>query len=162
MSFLDSISTICVSPSNFPVRQAKIPLSVINSTLNTMYFNTLIATDILASAAFAAPAQMGKHANAAAASSTFSLTQQLFIVDTAVDRFALLPNDSSSVFSFGNPALKDKDDKEDDLISANRKTSPLPALVPAWAVGFLDACGFNTPMSALVLSSSKSLPRPAS
>jgi len=81
-----------------------------------------------------------------AAAATQSLTQQLFLADTAADRFALLPLDSQFVFDFGNPALKGKGGKGGDLAVANRKF--FPALVgtgSAMAVGFLGPCGFNTP-----------------
>lgn len=79
-------------------------------------------------------------------STGLSLTAQLFLADTAVDRFALLPSNSDFVFDFGNPALKGKGGKGGDLIAANRKT--FPALVgtgAGMAVGFLGPCGFNTP-----------------
>jgi hypothetical protein len=111
-----------------------------------MYFNTLIATAILASTAFAAPASMEKRANATTTTSTLSLTQQLFLADTAVDRFALLPDNASFVFDFTNPKLKGKGGSQGDLIPANRKT--FPALVgtgAGMAVGFLNGCAFNTP-----------------
>ncbi|KAG0648216.1 Spherulin-1A [Hyphodiscus hymeniophilus] len=82
----------------------------------------------------------------AATNTGLSLTAQLFLADTAVDRFALLPENSDFVFDFGNPALKNKGGKGGDLIAANRKT--FPALVgtgAGMAVGFLGPCGFNTP-----------------
>jgi len=82
----------------------------------------------------------------AATNTGLSLTAQLFLADTAVDRFALLPSNSDFVFDFGNPALKNKGGKGGDLIAANRKT--FPALVgtgAGMAVGFLGPCGFNTP-----------------
>jgi hypothetical protein len=83
---------------------------------------------------------------AGTATITLDLTQQLFLADTAVDRFALLPEDSQFIFNFGNPALKGKGGHGGDLIAANRKT--FPALVgtgAGMAVGFLGPCGFNTP-----------------
>jgi oxalate decarboxylase/phosphoglucose isomerase-like protein (cupin superfamily) len=85
-------------------------------------------------------------AEAAPAASSLSLTQQLFLADTAVDRFTLLPNNDQFLFDFGNPALKGKGGKGGDLAVANRKT--FPALVgtgSGMAVGFLGPCGFNTP-----------------
>jgi Cupin len=112
-----------------------------------MYFNTLIATAILASTALAAPASFKKRGNTTSTSTnTLSLTQQLFLADTAVDRFNLLPNDSDFVFDFNNPALKGKGGKQGDLIAANRKTfPPLVSTGMGMAVGFLNGCGFNTP-----------------
>jgi hypothetical protein len=79
------------------------------------------------------------------AASSLSLTQQLSLADTAVDRFTILPNDPQFVFDFNNPTLKGKGGKEGDIIPANRKT--FPALVGAgagMAVGFLNGCAFNT------------------
>ncbi|PMD49205.1 RmlC-like cupin [Hyaloscypha bicolor E] len=125
-----------------------------------MLFTQVIAAAILASLSLAAPtSSSGKNttttsttsiasppATPAPSSSTLSLTQQLFLADTAADRIALLPEDSQFVFDFGNPALKGKGGKGGDLIAANRKT--FPALVgtgSGMAVGFLGPCGFNTP-----------------
>ncbi|PMD43300.1 RmlC-like cupin [Hyaloscypha variabilis F] len=126
-----------------------------------MLFTPLIAAAILASTSLAAPTMTySKNATTATSttsiapppatsttsSSTLDITQQLFLADTAVDRFALLPQDSQFVFDFGNPALKGKGGKGGDLIAANRKT--FPALVgtgSGMAVGFLGPCGFNTP-----------------
>jgi hypothetical protein len=119
-----------------------------------MLFNSVIAAAILAtSAAYAAPAAPAATSTAGpapaattAAATGPSLTQQLFLADTAADRFTLLPQDSQFVFDFGNPALKGKGGKGGDLIAANRKT--FPALVGSgsgMAVGFLGPCGFNTP-----------------
>jgi hypothetical protein len=76
-----------------------------------------------------------------------TLTQQLFLADTAADRFALLTNDAF-VFDFNDPAKKQrgKGGRGGDLVAANRKT--FPALVgtgSGMAVGFLGPCGFNTP-----------------
>ncbi|KAE8446155.1 hypothetical protein EG329_012528 [Mollisiaceae sp. DMI_Dod_QoI] len=118
-----------------------------------MQFNSIIAAAILAYTAVAYPTNNSTSTTTAhpaatttASASGLSLTQQLFIADTAVDRFALLPNDKDFVFSFGDPALKGKGGKGGDLIAANRKT--FPALVSTgsgMAVGFLGPCGFNTP-----------------
>jgi len=127
-----------------------------------MLFNSIIAAAILATTSVALPsppypvvqaraastAASSVAAPAASATSTsgLSLTAQLFLADTAVDRFALLPDDKNFVFDFGNPALKGKGGKGGDLIAANRKT--FPALVgtgAGMAVGFLGPCGFNTP-----------------
>ncbi|KAH8821559.1 RmlC-like cupin domain-containing protein, partial [Xylogone sp. PMI_703] len=80
------------------------------------------------------------------ANTGLSLTQQLFIADTAADRFALLPDDEQFVFKFNNPSLLGKGGDGGDLVAANRKT--FPALVGSgsgMAVGFLGPCGFNTP-----------------
>lgn len=131
-----------------------------------MQFNNLITSAILAYTVSAAP-HYPRAANStgtptttstpsnisAAPSSTViasaftpSLTQQLFLADTAADRFSLLPANSQFVFDFANPALKNKGGKGGDLLTANRKT--FPALVgtgSGMAVGFLGPCGFNTP-----------------
>jgi len=108
-----------------------------------MLFTSAIISAILATSALAAPA---KRDAPAPAPFTPSLTAQLFLADVAADRFALLPDDKSFVFDFGNPALKGKGGKGGDLIAANRKN--FPALVgtgSGMAVGFLGPCGFNTP-----------------
>jgi hypothetical protein len=84
-------------------------------------------------------------ATPAASSTGLSLTAQLFLADTAVDRFALLPDDKQFVFDFGKPGAAPAG-KGGNLIAANRKT--FPALVSTgagMAVGFLGPCGFNTP-----------------
>jgi hypothetical protein len=81
-----------------------------------------------------------------AAPGGLSLTQQLFLADTAVDRFALLGNDAF-VFDFNDPAKKQKGKGgRGDLVVANRKTHPaLVGTGSGMAVGFLGPCGFNTP-----------------
>ena len=116
-----------------------------------MLFNSIIASAVLAYVAVAAPtspepAPTTTVAPAPLASTGPSLTQQLFLADTAADRFTLLPKDEQFKFAFNNPALKDKGGKGGDLIAANRMT--FPALVgtgSGMAVGFLKGCGFNTP-----------------
>ncbi|KAF2226852.1 RmlC-like cupin domain-containing protein [Elsinoe ampelina] len=75
-----------------------------------------------------------------------SLTAQLTLADSAIDRFLLLPNNKDFVFTFDDATKKGKGGKGGDLIAANRKT--FPALVSTgagMAVGFLGPCGFNTP-----------------
>ncbi len=131
-----------------------------NQSFN-MLFNSIIASAILATVAVAAPTNPDNSsttssvvpppaATTASASPPAptgpSLTQQLFLADTAADRYPLLPKDDQFKFNFANPALKGKGGKGGDLIAANRKT--FPALVGSgsgMAVGFLGACGFNTP-----------------
>lgn len=139
-----------------------------------MLFNLIIAAAILASSALAAPSSLfakrnmtttattptyttsssssasssasGSTSSASGSTSNLSVTQQLFLADTAVDRFTILSKDTDFVFDFGNPALKGKGGLGGDLIAANRKT--FPALVgtgAGMAVGFLGPCGFNTP-----------------
>jgi hypothetical protein len=121
-----------------------------------MLFNQVIAAAILASVSLAAPTSntittsttsiASPPATPAPSSSPLSLTQQLYLADTAVDRFAILTDNSQFVFDFGNPALKGKGGKGGDLIAANRKTfPPLVGTGSAMAVGFLGPCGFNTP-----------------
>ncbi|KAL3425592.1 Spherulin-1A 1 [Phlyctema vagabunda] len=123
-----------------------------------MLFTPLIAAAILATSTVAAPTNPSTSAcstqataTATAISSTaaaggLSLTAQLTLADTAVDRFALLAKDSDFLFTFDDATKKGKGGKGGDLIAANRKT--FPALVgtgAGMAVGFLGACGFNTP-----------------
>jgi len=74
-----------------------------------------------------------------------SLTRQLFLADTAADRFTLLSKNENFVFSFDDPTKRGVG-AGGDLVVANRKG--FPALVGAgsgMAVGFLGPCGFNTP-----------------
>ncbi|EFQ27718.1 cupin [Colletotrichum graminicola] len=115
-----------------------------------MHFTPAAAATILAlaSSAFAAPysstsppAQTSTAAPAPA--STLSLTQQLFLSDTAADRFKLLPDDKQFVFDFNQP--QNNPGKGGELIAANRKT--FPALVgtgSGMAVGRVGPCGMNT------------------
>ena len=102
-----------------------------------MIYNALLTLSVLglASAAPSLPRQ---------ASAGLSLTQKLTIADSSVDRFNLIPNDADFVFKFVDKIAPGG--KGGDLVAANRKT--FPALVgtgSGMAVGFLDACGFNTP-----------------
>lgn len=114
-----------------------------------MQLTTSLAAAILATAALAAPTYpRSTNATGPAAPSTtaLSLTAQLFLADTAVDRFTLLKDDTDFVFDFNSPALKGQGGKDGDVIAANRKT--FPALVgtgAGMAVGFMDGCSFNTP-----------------
>ncbi|KAK7423715.1 hypothetical protein QQX98_000905 [Neonectria punicea] len=71
-----------------------------------------------------------------------SLTAQLQLADTAVDRFALLEDDDF-VFDFNQEQANPG--KGGQLVAANRKT--FPALVgtgSGMAFGRVDACGMNT------------------
>lgn len=116
-----------------------------------MLLNSILAPAVLAYVAAAAPtypelAPTTAVAPMLSASTGLSFTQQLFLADTAADRFALLPRDEQFKFAFHDPALMDKGGMGGDLITANRKT--FPALVgtgSGMAVGFLKGCGFNTP-----------------
>jgi hypothetical protein len=102
-----------------------------------MHFTPAVVVAILAHAATAAcmpaapsasPTTSPIAATAAAtpsASSSLSLTQQLFLADTAAERFSLLPNDNQFIFDF-NQAQKNPG-KGGQVVAANRKT--FPALV---------------------------------
>jgi hypothetical protein len=106
-----------------------------------MLFTPAIVSAILATSALAAPYY--KRTND---QPQLSLTQQLSIADTAVDRYALIPKNEDFKFDFSNPALQGKGGNGGDLITANRQS--FPALVGSgsgMAVGFLGPCGFNTP-----------------
>ncbi|KAK1964278.1 RmlC-like cupin [Colletotrichum eremochloae] len=113
-----------------------------------MHFTPATAATILAfaSSVFAAPysaAQTSTAAPAPAPAPTLSLTQQLFLSDTAADRFKLLPDDKQFVFDFNQP--QNNPGKGGELIAANRKT--FPALVgtgSGMALGRVSACGMNT------------------
>jgi hypothetical protein len=129
-----------------------------------MQFNHFIAAAILAYTATAMPtapsvtsvaAQAPATSSAAPTSTGLSVTQQLFIADTAADRFKILSDDAMFKFDFAakeaelikaaaeaNPPKK----HNGDVVAANRKT--FPALVgtgAGMAVGFLNGCAFNTP-----------------
>lgn len=104
-----------------------------------MLFNAIIAASILAFTSSALP-----QGAPSGTSAPLSLTAQLTIADNAVDRFALLPKDDQFVFKFVDNIKPGG--KGGEIVAANRKT--FPALVgtgSGMAVGFLDACGFNTP-----------------
>lgn len=105
-----------------------------------MHFTSAIAAAVLAftSGAVAAP-----HAARTDAPPALSLTAQLTLADTAVDRFALLPKNEDFVFDFSKPQANPGAGGE--LLAANRKT--FPALVgtgSGMAVGRLRGCGMNT------------------
>jgi len=130
-----------------------------------MLFNSFIAAAILAYTAAAYPSSNFTTSATTIATSTtappsstiapptststsapvsLSLTQQLFIADTAADRFALIPNDSDFVFDFNK--LQAHAGTGGDLVVANRKFfPPLVGTGAGMAVGFLGPCGFNTP-----------------
>ncbi|KXH60206.1 cupin [Colletotrichum salicis] len=112
-----------------------------------MYFTTssVALTLALASSALAAPynSPRAETTTAAAAAPTLSLTQQLFLADTAADRFKLLPDDKQFIFDFNQP--QQNPGKGGELVAANRKT--FPALVgtgAGMAVGRVGPCGMNT------------------
>lgn len=74
------------------------------------------------------------------------ITKQLFLADSAADRYSLLPEDKQFVFNFDDPAKKGKGGPGGDIVAANRKTfAPLVGTGSGMAVGFLKGCGFNTP-----------------
>ncbi|KAK2032388.1 RmlC-like cupin [Colletotrichum zoysiae] len=117
-----------------------------------MHFTPAAAAAILAfaSSAFAAPYTTSSSSPAAQTSTaapvaapTLSLTQQLFLSDTAADRFKLLPDDKQFVFDFNQPQANPG--KGGELVAANRKA--FPALVgtgSGMAVGRVSPCGMNT------------------
>ena len=88
---------------------------------------TSAALAILAhsAAVMAAPAPQAPAATtttAPPASTGLSLTQKLFLADSAADRFALLPDDKQFVFDFG--VAQAGAGKGGELVAANRKTFP--------------------------------------
>ncbi|EPE34122.1 RmlC-like cupin [Glarea lozoyensis ATCC 20868] len=125
-----------------------------------MQYTSTFAIAFLASTASAAPYNQAPGAATtlttittpaatppATAPGGLTLTQQLFLADTAVDRFALLGNEAF-VFDFNDPEKKQKGKggRGGDLVVANRKTHPaLVGTGSGMAVGFLGPCGFNTP-----------------
>ncbi|GKT59211.1 cupin [Colletotrichum tofieldiae] len=108
-----------------------------------MHFTPAAAATILAfaSSALAAPYTSPRAEQTPAPA--LSLTQQLFLSDTAADRFKLLPDDKQFVFDFNQP--QNNPGKGGELVAANRKT--FPALVgtgSAMALARLGACAMNT------------------
>jgi hypothetical protein len=93
----------------------------------------LLAILAHSAAVLAAPTPTSSASSAVAATSTAaaptstgpSLTQRLFLADTAAERFALLPDDKQFVFDFNQPQAGAG--KGGELVAANRKT--FPALV---------------------------------
>lgn len=115
-----------------------------------MQLTAVIAAAILSAPIFAAPQPHIRQAEASATSaampvSTLSKTAQLTLADTAVDRFTILNKNEDFLFDFGSLA-RGNGGQGGDVLAANRKT--FPALVGSgsgMALGFLNACGFNTP-----------------
>lgn len=111
-----------------------------------MYFTPAIAASILAFAAgvLGAPTFESRQAPTAAAPAfTPSLTQQLFLADTAADRINLL-KDTDFRFDFTKD-VPEAVQKNGGLVTANRKT--FPALVStggSFALGKVKPCTMNT------------------
>ncbi|KAJ4315214.1 hypothetical protein N0V84_008482 [Fusarium piperis] len=104
-----------------------------------MQFSAAIASAVLA---FTSLASAAPH-NSRRGSDGLSLTAQLTLADTAVDRFNLIPEDKDFIFDFNQE--QQNPGKGGQLIAANRKT--FPALVgtgAGMALGRVDACGMNT------------------
>ncbi|KAJ7131943.1 RmlC-like cupin domain-containing protein [Mycena filopes] len=94
----------------------------------------LLLTSTLVGSALAAPAAPS------------DIVGDLRDAPTAVDRVALLPNDSQFVFNFFDPALKATTGAGGKVITAN--AGNFPAVVgngAAMAIGILEPCGLNTP-----------------
>ncbi|CAG8962048.1 hypothetical protein HYFRA_00005090 [Hymenoscyphus fraxineus] len=127
-----------------------------------MLINTTIAVAIMAFLANAAPAPQAPAPSASsmpsatptsnrtdsapAAPLPSDITRQLFLADTAADRYTLLPENRNFVFNFNDSTRLGRGGRGGDLIPANRKTfAPLVGTGSGMAVGFLKGCGFNTP-----------------
>ena len=84
-----------------------------------MQFTSAVALAVLAytSSVQATPLRRG----ATPPPPALSLTQQLFIADTAVDRFALLPDNKDFIFDFNQPQAGPGAGGE--IIAANRSTA---------------------------------------
>jgi hypothetical protein len=108
-----------------------------------MHSTTVALTVLATSTAVLAIPTWSAPAAARAEDSGLSLTAKLFLADTAVDRFALLPDDKQFIFDFNTPQANPG--KGGELVAANRKT--FPALVgtgSGMAVGRIKPCGMNT------------------
>jgi len=109
-----------------------------------MLFTPAVISAIMAFSSVAVASPLAARTNTPP--SQLSITAQLSLADTAVDRFTILSKHSDFVFPFGDPAKKVKAGDGGHLIVANR--AKFPALVGSgsgMAVGFLGPCGFNTP-----------------
>ncbi|KAF7547641.1 hypothetical protein G7Z17_g7590 [Cylindrodendrum hubeiense] len=105
-----------------------------------MQFSAAAISAILAFTSLASAAP--RNSRRGAYPQELSLTAQLQLADTAVDRFALL-GDDEFVFDFNK--AQENPGKGGELIVANRKL--FPALVgtgSGMAFGRVDACGMNT------------------
>ncbi|PGH20047.1 hypothetical protein AJ80_03697 [Polytolypa hystricis UAMH7299] len=101
---------------------------------------------LMAAVATAAPSR-SSHAKRADIADP-ALIRDLITAPTMADRIKLLPNDSDFVFKFSDPPFSRAVTTGDGgrSVTANRAT--FPALIGSgvsMTVGFLDACGFNTP-----------------
>ena len=78
--------------------------------------------------------------------STLTLQQQLELAGTAVDRLALLTNDTDFIYDFNTSTTGITQGKGGRTVKADRDT--FPALIGShgsMTLGFLGPCGFNTP-----------------
>ncbi|KAL8863480.1 MAG: hypothetical protein Q9178_000161 [Gyalolechia marmorata] len=76
-----------------------------------------------------------------------AVIEQLVLAAKAVDRFDLIPLDTSFKFDFDNPPEDTKSEgKGGRTVRADRKSfPPLIGTGASMALGFLGPCGFNTP-----------------
>ncbi|KAK2812747.1 hypothetical protein FQN50_001076 [Emmonsiellopsis sp. PD_5] len=77
-----------------------------------------------------------------------ALVRDLITAPSMVDRIKLLPNDSDFVFKFTDPPYTSGISTGNGGHSVSATRSTFPALVGSgvsMTLGFLDACGFNTP-----------------
>ncbi|KAL0944348.1 Spherulin-1A 1 [Colletotrichum truncatum] len=105
-----------------------------------MLFTPAVAATVLA---FASSALAGPVRARGDSTPALSLTQQLFLAETAADRFKLLPDNKQFIFDFNKK--QENPGNGGELIAANRKT--FPALVgtgAGMAVGRVNGCGMNT------------------
>jgi hypothetical protein len=104
-----------------------------------MQFTASIAAAVLAFASTTSAVSIPR----AESADGLSLTQKLFIADTAQDRFLLLPDNKQFIFNYNVP--QQNPGKGGEIVAANRKN--FPALVStgaSMAVGRVGACGLNT------------------
>ncbi|KFY02836.1 hypothetical protein V490_00384, partial [Pseudogymnoascus sp. VKM F-3557] len=108
-----------------------------------LYTLLLIA---LASASLTTPLANNKRYDAATHPSSLTLQQKLDLAPTEVDRLALLPRAENHVFDFLHSTIGITTGNGGETIKADRST--FPALIGSsgsMTVGFIGACGFNTP-----------------
>lgn len=122
---------------------------LISSISIKMYTPSVLVAAILllSSTITASPVPQSNNERRTDSYSVLSLTDKLILAPTAADRLALLTEDSDFIYDFAHPpAGASTTGFGGHTVKADRKT--FPALIGnggSVTVGFLGACGFNTP-----------------
>ncbi|KAL8905040.1 MAG: hypothetical protein Q9171_006829 [Xanthocarpia ochracea] len=131
---LSDLSTASPGPSTI---SATVTASSVPTVTSTLGSSTDTAT---LSGSAIAPADTSIANNPA-------IIEQLVLAAKAVDRFDIIPLDTSFKFDFDNPPEDTKSEgKGGRTVRADRKSfPPLIGTGASMALGFLGPCGFNTP-----------------